>query len=158
MHPTLTHRTPHQPFAAAPSASSAPTATRAAPDAPAAAHAARADARTAPTAAQAARAIPVATPPPPAAPTLSIRIDAANPDHHLWQNHGWWWIHYVVHRGNRKQRIRRSLQTRDVAVARRRRDECFARLRTAAAAAAANHAPSAPKAPAADSGRAPSAA
>ena len=102
MHPILTHRTPHQPFAAAPNAAIAPAAPRAS----------------------------AATPPPPAAPTLSIRIDDANPDHHLWRNHGWWWIHYVVHRGNRKERIRRSLQTRDVAVARRRRDECFARLRT----------------------------
>lgn len=134
MHPILTHRTPHQPFAAAPSAASAPAAPRAS----------------------------AATPPPPAAPTLSIRIDDANPDHHLWLNHGWWWIHYVVHRGNRKERIRRSLQTRDVAVARRRRDECFARLRTAAAAgtavAAASHAPTAPTVPAADPARAPNAA
>jgi hypothetical protein len=140
MHPILTHRTPHQPFAAAPNAAIAPAAPRAS----------------------------AATPPPPAAPTLSIRIDDANPDHHLWRNHGWWWIHYVVHRGNRKERIRRSLQTRDVAVARRRRDECFARLRTVAAAgtavAAASHAPtataapSAPTVPAADPARAPNAA
>lgn len=125
MHPILTHRTPHQPFAAAPNAASAPAAPRAS----------------------------AATPPPPAAPTLSIRIDDANPDHHLWLNHGWWWIHYVVHRGNRKERIRRSLQTRDVAVARRRRDECFARLRTAVtagtAAAAAIPAPTATAAPSA---------
>jgi len=80
------------------------------------------------------------TPPPAAltpsvAPTLSIRIDDANPNHHLWQNHGWWWIHYVVHRGNRKERIRRSLQTRDLEVARRRRDDLFARLRAAGVAA-----------------------
>lgn len=75
------------------------------------------------------------TPTSPIPSTLSIRVDDANPNHHLWQNHGWWWIHYVVHRGNRKERIRRSLQTRDLDVARRRRDDLFARLRAAAAAA-----------------------
>lgn len=67
-------------------------------------------------------------------PTLSIRIDEQNPNHHLWINHGWWWVHYVVHRGNRKERIRRSLQTRDEAVARQKRDALFARLRAASAA------------------------
>jgi hypothetical protein len=70
-------------------------------------------------------------------PTLSIRIDEQNPNHHLWLNHGWWWVHYVVHRGNRKERIRRSLQTRDEAVARQKRDALFARVRAAAAQAAA---------------------
>jgi hypothetical protein len=73
----------------------------------------------------------------PVPPTLSIRIDEQNPNHHLWLNHGWWWVHYVVHRGNRKERIRRSLQTRDLDAARRKRDEVFARVRAAAAAAAA---------------------
>ena len=67
-------------------------------------------------------------------PTLSIRIDEQNPNHHMWLNHGWWWVHYVVHRGNRKERIRRSLQTRDLDAARRKRDELFARVRAAAAA------------------------
>jgi|LakMenEpi03Aug12_release.lakeMendotaPanAssembly.Ray.scaffolds.fasta_scaffold437352_2 hypothetical protein len=70
-------------------------------------------------------------------PTLSIRIDEQNPNHHLWLNHGWWWVHYVVHRGNRKERIRRSLQTRDLDAARRKRDELFARVRAAAAAPSA---------------------
>ena len=28
---------------------------------------------------------------------LSIKIDLENPDHHLWNNHGTWWIHYTVH-------------------------------------------------------------
>jgi hypothetical protein len=70
-------------------------------------------------------------------PTLSIRIDGQNPNHHLWLNHGWWWVHYVVHRGNRKERIRRSLQTRDLDAARRKRDELFARVRAAAAAPSA---------------------
>ncbi|MCA3007164.1 MAG: hypothetical protein INH34_02185 [Phycisphaerales bacterium] len=74
-------------------------------------------------------------------PTLSIRIDEQNPNHHLWLNHGWWWVHYVVHRGNRKERIRRSLQTRDLDAARHKRDELFARVRAAAAAPSARPAP-----------------
>jgi hypothetical protein len=43
-----------------------------------------------------------------------------------------WWIHYVVHEGNRKRRVRRSLQTRDVEIARQRRDAEFARIDAAA--------------------------
>ncbi len=68
----------------------------------------------------------------PADPVLSIRIDDQNLDHHLWCNHGVWWIHYVVHEGNRKRRVRRSLQTRDVEIARQRRDAEFARVDAAA--------------------------
>ena len=30
-------------------------------------------------------------------PTLSVRIDPDNPNHHLWNNHGTWWLHYTVH-------------------------------------------------------------
>jgi hypothetical protein len=59
-------------------------------------------------------------------PTLAIRVDADNPDHHLWQNHGTWWIHYVVHDGDRKRRVRRSLGTPDAATARATRDALFA--------------------------------
>lgn len=66
-------------------------------------------------------------PRPPAA--LSIRIDAANPDHHLWNNHGTWWCHYTLHRGERKQRCRVSLETRVLEEARARRDALFAALR-----------------------------
>ncbi len=62
---------------------------------------------------------------------LSARIDDGNPLHHLWRNnHCHWWIHYVLHFGNRKRRIRRSLKTSDVLVAIARRDELFARLAT----------------------------
>jgi hypothetical protein len=60
---------------------------------------------------------------------LSIRVDATNPDHHLWNNHGIWWIHYTLLEGGlRQHRIRRSLQTRDRAQARAIRDVLFARL------------------------------
>lgn len=67
-------------------------------------------------------------------PVLSIRVDPANPDHHLWRNHGTWWIHYVVHEGNRKRRVRRSLSTHCVLEARVLRDQEFARLAEQAAA------------------------
>ena len=60
----------------------------------------------------------------------SIRVDGRNPFHHLWRNNGTWWIHYVLHFGNRKRRIRRSLKTSDVLVASARRDALFARLAT----------------------------
>ena len=58
--------------------------------------------------------------------TLSIRIDPENPNHHLWRNHGTWWLHYtVLVDGVRQRRVRRSLHTRDLQVARRRRDRFF---------------------------------
>ena len=54
---------------------------------------------------------------------LSIKIDSENPDHHLWNNHGTWWIHYTVHqRDYTKRRVRVSLETRNLRVARARRD------------------------------------
>ena len=65
----------------------------------------------------------------PVLPVLSVRVDETNLDHHLWCNHGVWWIHYVVHEGNRKRRVRHSLRTRDVDVARRLRDAEFALVR-----------------------------
>jgi hypothetical protein len=47
----------------------------------------------------------------------------ANPNHHLWRNRGTWWVAFtIVHDGHRQERIRRSLRTRDLAVARHRRD------------------------------------
>jgi hypothetical protein len=59
----------------------------------------------------------------------AIRIADANPDHHLWNNNGTWWIHYTLHFPDyTKQRVRRSLRTRRPAIARRRRDEIFAEL------------------------------
>lgn len=64
-----------------------------------------------------------------ATPSLSIRVDGGNPDHHLFKNRGTWWIHYTEHRGNKKERKRQSLRTRDVIEARSRRDALFARMR-----------------------------
>lgn len=55
-----------------------------------------------------------------------IRVRAENPNHHLWNNHGTWFLHYTVHPTPfTKERIRRSLGTKDVAVARERRDAFF---------------------------------
>jgi hypothetical protein len=59
--------------------------------------------------------------------TLSIRIDPDNPNHHLWKNGERWWIHYtVLTDGGRQHRVRYSLRTPDVEVARVLRDAVFA--------------------------------
>ena len=51
--------------------------------------------------------------------SLSIRLNPKNADHHLWNNNGTYWCHYTVHRPDfTKQRIRASLGTNDLAVAR----------------------------------------
>ena len=72
-------------------------------------------------------------------PTLpGIRVRAENENHHLWNNHGTWFLHYTVHPTPfTKERIRRSLGTKDVQVARERRDTFFAHLASEAAKAPA---------------------
>ena len=66
---------------------------------------------------------------------LSIRTDSENPNHHLWNNNGTWYIHYTVHPCPlTSERVRISLRTRDLAEARRRRDQHLLRLRRSAAA------------------------
>ena len=58
---------------------------------------------------------------------LAVRIPADNPDHHLWNNNGTWWLHCTIHLPDfTSHRIRRSLGTRDVSKARTRRDRVFA--------------------------------
>ena len=58
-----------------------------------------------------------------------IRVRAENPNHHLWNNHGTWFLHYTVHPTPfTKERIRRSLGTKDVRIARERRDSFFGLL------------------------------
>lgn len=55
---------------------------------------------------------------------LATRSGSENPDHHLWNNRGTWWCHFTLHREDyTSERVRASLRTRDVAVARQRRDE-----------------------------------
>lgn len=59
-----------------------------------------------------------------AAGRLAARVDESNADHHLWNNNGTWWFHCTVHLPDyTSRRIRRSLGTKDVAIARRRRDD-----------------------------------
>ncbi len=60
---------------------------------------------------------------------ISIRLNPANPEHHLWNNHGTWFIHYTLHRPDcTKQRVRASLGTHDRHAARLLRDERLALL------------------------------
>ena len=54
--------------------------------------------------------------------TLSIR-ETTNPNHHLWFNNGTWWVHYTEHLPDfTKRRVRRSLHTKEVGIARVLRD------------------------------------
>lgn len=54
---------------------------------------------------------------------LSIRTNPTNPNHHLWNNHGRWFVHYVIHPTPfTKERIRHSLGTNSLEEARTRRD------------------------------------
>jgi hypothetical protein len=46
-----------------------------------------------------------------------------NPDHNIWNNNGTYWCHYTVHEdGYTKKRVRLSLGTKDIAIARALRD------------------------------------
>lgn len=55
---------------------------------------------------------------------LAVRYPKTHPTHHLWNNNGTWWCHYTVHLPDfTKRRIRRSLQTRDLATACDLRDQ-----------------------------------
>jgi len=60
---------------------------------------------------------------------LAVRIDETNPNHHIWNNNGTWWVHYTVYPTPvTVERRRASLRTKDVATARIRRNLLFARL------------------------------
>lgn len=60
---------------------------------------------------------------------LSTRINESNPNHHLWNNNGTWYIHFIVHKeDNTAERFRKSLKTHDVEEARRKRDNILERL------------------------------
>ena len=60
---------------------------------------------------------------------LSVRVDASNRHHHLWNNNGVWWVHYTLNFDCRTRRVRRSLKTGSLDEAIRRRDDLFAHLR-----------------------------
>ena len=61
--------------------------------------------------------------------SLAIRTNPENDNHHLWNNHGTWYVHYTVYPTPfTAERIRQSLKTRDLHTARRLRDELFQRI------------------------------
>ncbi len=65
----------------------------------------------------------------------SLRISEENPNHHLWNNNGTWFLHYTIYPTPfTKERIRRSLGTKDVKIARDRRDQFFNQLSKQSAA------------------------
>ena len=56
--------------------------------------------------------------------TLSVRVNPANLNHHLWNNNGTWFIYYTRHKpGFIKNRHRHSLGTKSLHQARSRRDQ-----------------------------------
>ena len=58
---------------------------------------------------------------------LSIRVNRKNANHHLWNNNGKWWCHLTLHHPDyTSERRRLSLNTRNLDVARQRRDRLFA--------------------------------
>ena len=60
---------------------------------------------------------------------LGIRVNPDNPDHHLWNNNGTWFVHYTVYpTPATAERVRRTLGTKNLETARRRRDSLFTRL------------------------------
>jgi hypothetical protein len=61
---------------------------------------------------------------------LSLRINSSNRSHHLYVNNGTWWVHYTLNFDFRTRRIRRSLGTKSLAEAIRKRDALFERLAT----------------------------
>ena len=61
--------------------------------------------------------------------TLALRTNPRNLNHHLYDNHGTWWIHFHVHGPDyTKARIRESLGTNCLTTARGLRDLAFAHL------------------------------
>mgnify|MGYP006098087241 CR=1 FL=1 len=59
----------------------------------------------------------------------SVRIWANNPNHHLYNNNGTWWIHYTAYpTTTTAKRIRCSLKTRNIEAARELRDAFLAQL------------------------------
>ncbi len=68
----------------------------------------------------------------------SIRCNSRKLNHHIWNNHGIWWCHFTLRSSlGASKRVRRSLKTRDVAVAREKRDRIFAALTNASGGIAA---------------------
>ena len=59
---------------------------------------------------------------------LAIRVDEANPNHHIWNNNGTWWMHYTVYPTPiTAERRRKSLRTPILKHARQKRDQILKR-------------------------------
>ena len=55
---------------------------------------------------------------------LFIGKSKNNENHHLWNNNGTWFTHFTIHKSDHtSERIRRSLGTKDIKIARQRRDK-----------------------------------
>jgi hypothetical protein len=55
--------------------------------------------------------------------SISRRQKPDGDNHHLWNNHGTWWLHCTIHLPDfTKWRLRRNLRTTDVQTARQLRD------------------------------------
>lgn len=68
-------------------------------------------------------------------PAFAVRLDPQNPDHHLYNNNGTWFIHYTVYPTPlTKERVRKSLGTKELSEARARRDAILAPVLQALAA------------------------
>ncbi len=62
---------------------------------------------------------------------LTTRRTPENPDHHLWNNNGTWWLHFTLRSASGiVMRKRVSLQTRDRDAARRKRDRILAAIQS----------------------------
>jgi len=62
---------------------------------------------------------------------ISIRNTSKNPNHHLWNNNGTWYIHYTIFPDDlTAKRIRHSLRTKNLMVARLRRDNVLQQSKT----------------------------
>jgi len=64
---------------------------------------------------------------------LAIRVDETNPNHHLWNNNGTWWLHYTIYPTPvTSERRRKSLRTKSIEHARSKRDGILRALRSEA--------------------------
>ena len=60
---------------------------------------------------------------------ISVRCQAGNANHHLWNNNGTWWCHFTLHLPDfTKRRLRRSVGTACIEEARYTRDFLLAVL------------------------------
>ena len=61
--------------------------------------------------------------------TIAVRVNPANPRHHLWNNNGTWFVHYTAYPTPlTKQRFRVSLGTKRLDEALRKRDRLLRQL------------------------------